>query len=146
MEITWYTKCIMSQGKPYTDKQKETIIESLRESLELGFSRAKSCKMVGLDDTTLCKWVKADESLSMKLQDWENAINRIAMSNIRQQIITEVDEEDKKKEMTKWWAERKMKDDFSTRTEQTGKDGEDLFDPQAKKDMDDLLDEAFTEK
>ena len=136
----------MSQGKPYTDKQKETIIESLRESLELGFSRAKSCRMLGLDDTTLSKWVKADESLSMKLQNWENAINRIAMSNIRQQITIETDEDDKRKETTKWWAERKMKDDFSTRTEQTGKDGKDLFDPEEKEKMDKLIEQAFTEE
>lgn len=135
----------MAQGKAFTPKQRETIIESLGKNLELGFSRAKSCKMVGLDDTTLSKWVKADEALSMKLQNWENAINRIAMSNIRQQINSEVDEKDNRKEMTKWWAERKMKDDFSTRTEQTGKDGESLFDPEQKKKMDSLLDEAFTE-
>ena len=117
----------MSQGKQFTPEQKDSIIESLRDSLELGFSRAKSCKMVGLDDTTLSKWVKADESLSMKLQNWENAINRIVMSNLQQQIASETDENDKKKETTKWWAERKMKQDFSLRQELTGDEGKDLL-------------------
>ena len=117
----------MAQGKEFTKEQKDSIIESLKDSLELGFSRAKSCKMVGLDDTTLSKWVKADESLSMKLQNWENAINRIVMSNLQQQIASETDENDKKKETTKWWAERKMKQDFSLRQELTGDEGKDLL-------------------
>jgi hypothetical protein len=107
----------MAQGKAFTKEQKDSIIESLRDSLELGFSRAKSCKMIGLDDTTLSKWAKEDESLSMKLQNWENAINRMVMSNLQQQIASETDKNDNKKETTKWWAERKMKNDFSLRTE-----------------------------
>ena len=135
----------MSKGKAYTPEEREDIVQSLKDSLELGFSRAKACKMIGLPDSTLSNWVVTDDVLGMKLQNWENAINRIAMSNIRQQITSEVDEKDNRKEMTKWWAERKMKDDFSTRTEQTGKDGESLFDPEQKEKMDSLLDEAFTE-
>ena len=31
-----------------------------------------------------------------------------------------------------WWAERKMKGEFSTRTEQTGADGKDLFNNEQK--------------
>ena len=107
----------MAQGKKFTKEQKDVIISSLQESLELGFSRAKSCKMVGLTESTLSRWINNDEALAMKIQSWENAINRIAMSNIRQQISAEADEADKRKEMTKWWSERKMKADFSTRVE-----------------------------
>jgi hypothetical protein len=107
----------MAQGKAFTKEQKDVIIQSLKDSLELGFSRAKSCKMIGLAEGTLSNWVKADEALGMKLQNWENAINRMAMSNLQQQIASETDENDKKKETTKWWAERKMKNDFSLRTE-----------------------------
>ena len=73
--------------------------------------------MVGLTESTLSRWINNDEALAMKIQSWENAINRIAMSNIRQQISAEADEADKRKEMTKWWSERKMKADFSTRVE-----------------------------
>lgn len=116
----------MAQGKEWTKEQRDTIIQSLKDSLELGFSRNKACKMVGLAPSTLSNWVKENPELGMKLENWENAINRIAMSNIRQQIASETDEEDKRKEMTKWWAERKMKQEFSTRVENTGADGESL--------------------
>ena len=107
----------MAQGKAWTKEQKDVIIQSLKDSLELGFSRNKACEMIGLAPSTLSNWVSEEPALGMKLQNWENAINRIAMSNIRQAIAAETDEEDKKKEITKWWAERKMKDEFSTKVE-----------------------------
>ena len=46
------------------------------------------------------------------------------MKNLKQSIESESDEKDTKKENSKWWAERKMKDEFSTRSELTAKDGE----------------------
>ena len=116
----------MAQGKAYTKEQREVIIESLRDYLELGFSRNKACELTGLDATTLSKWVQADEALSMKLQSWENAINKLALANIRDAIQKEGELEETRKETTKWWIERKMKQDFSLRTEQTGADGKDL--------------------
>ena len=108
----------MAQGKAFTTEQREVIVHSLREYLELGFSRSKSCKMIGLSDSTLSKWVVDNEALSMKLRGWENSVNKLAMSNILDAIDAESkDDKDKKKETTKWWLERRMKRDFSTRTE-----------------------------
>ena len=107
----------MAQGKAFTTEQKDVIIQTLGDSLQLGFSRAKSCKMVGLAESTLSTWAREDEALSMKLQSWENAINRVVMKNIKSAIDMEEKDNDKKAEMTKWWAERKMKADFSLRTE-----------------------------
>ena len=99
----------MAQGLEFTPEQKESIIESLQTYLELGFSRNKACSLIGLDPTTLSKWVKADESLSMKLEGWENAINKLALQNITDAIQKEGEMDDPRKETTKWWAERKMK-------------------------------------
>jgi len=120
----------MAQGKAYTEKEREEILESLRPYLEMGYSRSKACKFIGLDESTLSKWAKASESLSMKLQGWENLINSMVMSNIADAIRREGElEDDLRKENSKWWAERKMKDDFSTRQENTGADGKDLPTP-----------------
>lgn len=119
-------KVYMAQGKAYTEEQRASIIESLKPYLELGFSRNKACNLIGLDATTLSKWVQADEALSMKLEGWENAINKLALSNIRDAIAKEGELEETRKETTKWWIERKMKQDFSLRTEQTGAEGEPL--------------------
>lgn len=107
----------MSQGKAYTEEERKNILESLRPYLELGFSRSKACKFIGFDETTLSKWANADEVLSMKLEGWENAINTVAMANIRDAINKEGEMDDARKETTKWWLERRMKQDFSTKVE-----------------------------
>lgn len=105
----------MSQGKPYTPEQREMILESLKGFLELGFSRSRSCKMVGFDETTLSKWLSNDEALSMKVQGWENAMNKLALANIQSALLKEAEMDDNKKETSKWWSERRMKEDFSTK-------------------------------
>jgi hypothetical protein len=105
----------MSQGKAFTKEQKDSIIQSLREYLEIGFSRAKACKLIGLSDSTLSKWVVDDEILSMKVQGWENSINKLVYANIMSAIIKEGEmEDDLRKENTWKWADRKMKDDGMT--------------------------------
>lgn len=98
----------MAQGKAFTTEQRTSIIESLKPYLELGFSRNKACAFVGLDATTLSKWVQDDEALSMKLTGWENTITALAVSNIAMAIRKEAESEDDVKKENSWrWAERK---------------------------------------
>lgn len=121
---------IKQQGKAYTPEQREVILESLRPYLEMGFSRSKACKLIGLNETTLSKWVQADNALSIKLEGWENVLNALAISNIADAIRKEAElNDDLRKDNTKWWLERKMKTDFSTRQEHSGADGKDLPSP-----------------
>ncbi len=79
----------MAQGKPFTPKQRQTIVESLQPYLQMGFSRNKSCRFIGLDPTTLSKWVQEDEARSMKLVSWENTNTALALSNIHQALQNE---------------------------------------------------------
>lgn len=110
----------MAQGKAYTPEQRETIIQSLREYLELGFSRNKACSLIGLPPATLSNWVSEDEALGMRLEGYENAINKLVMANIMQAIQKEGEMEDDIRKENSWkWAERKMKNDgFSLKVEQ----------------------------
>lgn len=118
----------MAQGKPFTPEQRKQAVESIKPHLELGYSRNEACRMVGLDPTTLSKWCKKDETLSMKLASWENAVTTVAIANIRDAVLKESEmSDDNKKETSKWWLERRAKKDFSTRMEQTGPDGESLI-------------------
>ncbi len=120
----------MAQGKEFTTEEKETIIQSLKPYLEMGYSRNKACSFTGLAPQTLSNWVKEDESLGMKLTGWENVVNTIVMANIVDAIRAEgANQDDLKKENSKWWAERKMKEDFSLRSELSGPDGKDLPTP-----------------
>jgi len=115
----------MAQGKEWKPEERETIIQSLKEYLELGFSRNKACAFIGLAPATLSNWVKEDEALGMRLTGWENAMNKLAMANLRDAMMKEGEMDDNRKDTSKWWAERKMKDDgFSTKVEQTVTDTE----------------------
>lgn len=120
----------MAQGKEYTKEQREVIIKSLQPYLEMGFSRNKACEFIGLTPQTLSVWVKDDESLLMKLTGWENVLNTIAINNIAQAIKKESELDDDIRKENSWkWAERRMKEDFSLRTEQAGPDGKELPQP-----------------
>lgn len=119
----------MAQGKEYTAEQKDSIVKSLLPYLEMGFSRNKACELIGLTPQTLSVWVKNDEALLIKLQGAENMLNALAISNIASAMQLEAETQDTRKETSKWWLERKMKQDFSARTEQTGPDGKELPTP-----------------
>lgn len=106
----------MAQGKPYTEEEKASIIESLRPFLEAGLSRNRACESIGFDPTTLSKWVQDSEALSMKLKGWENTLNILAMSNIASALNKEAEMDDARKETSKWYLERRMKD-FSPKQE-----------------------------
>ena len=95
----------MAQGKAYAQ---DKILESLRPYLELGFSRSKACKLIGLDETTLSKGAKSSEEVSMKLTGWENTMNALAMANIQMAIKKESEsEEDVRKENSWKWLQTK---------------------------------------
>lgn len=120
----------MSQGKEWTEGERETIIQSLQPYLEVGMSRNKACDAIGLTPSTLSNWVKADDALGMKLSGMENTLNKLAMQNIADALAVEGKEEKgSRKETSKWYLERRMKNEFSTRTENTGADGKDLPTP-----------------
>lgn len=116
----------MSQGRKWTKDERESIIQSLKPFLEAGFSRNRACEQIGLPAQTLSNWVINDEALGIKLKGFENTLNMLALSNIADAISKESDSDDTRKETSKWYAERRMKQEFSTRTEATGAEGKDL--------------------
>lgn len=107
----------MAQGKAFTPEQRQEIIQSLKDFLEMGFSRNKACEMVGLPPQTLSNWVVNDEALGMKLQGWENTVNRLAVNNIKTAIIAEANNPDDIVKNNSWkWVERRIKE-FSPKQE-----------------------------
>lgn len=113
----------MAQGKPFTPEQRASIIESIRPFLEMGLSRNKACDAIGIDPTTVSKWVQEDEALSMKLKGYENTMNMLALANVNDALLKESEMDDARKDTSKWFLERRMKNEFSPRIENTGADG-----------------------
>lgn len=109
----------MAQGREWTTEERETIIQSLKPYLEMGFSRNKACNLIGLPPQTLSNWIVNDDALGIKIQSWENAVNAMVMQNIVQAIKKESELDDDLRKENSWkWAERRMKEDFSLKTEQ----------------------------
>lgn len=79
----------MAQGKEWKTEERETIIQSLRPFLEMGYSRNKACAFVGLTPSTLSNWVKDDDALGMRLVGWENTNSALALANIKKAIENE---------------------------------------------------------
>jgi hypothetical protein len=111
-EIT--TKRVTQQGEGYSKEDREIIVNSLEPYLKANFSRNKACRIIGLVPQTLSLWLKADNALLMKVNSWENSVSLKAINNIREKI----EGEEPDIETSKWWAERRLKKEFSTRIEQ----------------------------
>ena len=79
----------MAQGIGFTPEQREEIMQTLLPHLEMGFSRNKACAFIGLNPTTLSKWVQDDEALSMKLTSAENKMSILALANVYQAMQNE---------------------------------------------------------
>lgn len=97
----------MAQGKAFTPEERQSIIESLQPFLEMGYSRNKACSFIGLDPTTLSKWVQDSEALSMKLVAWENANIALALANVHKALRVEAESEDARVDNSWKYLERK---------------------------------------
>lgn len=108
----------MAQGKEYTKQERLELIEAIKPYLQLGYSLRKACEYAGLPYTTIYEWVKDNETLRTEIVAWQGMVNTQARQNIVEHIMG-----NKKKgiepslETSKWWAERREKDDFSVRQE-----------------------------
>jgi transposase-like protein len=114
----------MSQGKAFTPEERETIIQSLRPYLEMGFSRNKACRFIGLPPQTLSNWVVEDESLGMKLTSWENVNTALALAVIHQTIQNEklkADEGDTRAENS-WKLISKLEEGYKDKLDVTSND------------------------
>jgi hypothetical protein len=99
----------MSQGKRW---DKEKVLEVLRPFFELDYSVNKACDFAGIPSPTVHTWILDDEELRLKIQAWRGS----GACAARKVILTEIKKGNR--EDSKWWLERREKNDFSTKTEQ----------------------------
>lgn len=99
----------MAQGVGW---DKEKIIELMKPKLKLGYSITKACKVIGFPQSTFATWLQNDRELRLKVFSWKNNISDKARKNLKEKILSGSEEE------SRWWLERKEKDEFSTRTEE----------------------------
>jgi hypothetical protein len=112
----------MSQGKAFTPDERESIIQSLKPYLEMGYSRNKACTFIGLPPQTLSNWVKDDEALGIKLVSWENVNTALALATIHQAIQNEklqADEQGSTRVENSWKLISKLEDGYKDKLDVT---------------------------
>lgn len=87
----------------------------------------QACRYARIDRTTYYNWCDADEGFLNKME----AAQDFATINAKRVIAEAIAAGDVS--AAKWWAERKAKDEFATRSEHTGADGAELFEREATK-------------
>ncbi len=104
----------MAQGKAW---DQDKVAEVLAPFLKLGYSVTKACKISGIRHQTVSEWLKNDEELRLKFESWQ------AMPDVkaRQNVVAGL--EQGSVDLSKFWLERREKEDFSLRQETTGADG-----------------------
>jgi hypothetical protein len=92
-------------------------LDKLEEYFAKGLTDEQACIMVDIDPKTLYNYCDKNPEFSSKKEYLKKQVNITAKLN----IVDAIQEGSIKESM--WWAERKMKDEFATRTETTGPGG-----------------------
>lgn len=104
-------------GRP-TIMTPETI-SKLEEVFSIGGTDNEACFYAGIGKTTLYNYQQENPEFVER----KEALKERPILKARQTIIKGLDDADN----AKWFLERKVKNEFSSRQEMTGKDGKDLI-------------------
>lgn len=97
---------------------RDEVLELLKPYFLLGMSITRACETSNVcDDQTILNWIREDESISRKIKAWQNYLP----SKAEEVIATRIHKGDVK--TSKWYVERKLRNEYSRRTEITGPDG-----------------------
>ena len=99
---------------------RDEVIELLRPYFQLGMNVNKACASAGIPQSTVATWINNDEMLRLKIAVWQREVNNEAYRVWREKI------QGGDYMATRDWLERREKDEFSLRSEVTGKDVKDI--------------------
>lgn len=108
-------------GRP-TIMTEETIAK-LEQAFLIGASDREACLVANINPATLYRYCEENPEFSERKEILKDTPKYTARTN----IINALNDGDK--DTSKWYAERKIKEEFAQRTETTGKDGKDIIIP-----------------
>lgn len=111
-----------TQTEPEKKEGRPTIItDEVVAKLELAFKEganiSEACLVSGISRNAYYDRINVDQKFSNKMSIAQDYVTVVAQKNISSRIVRG------DPEASKWWLERKKKQEFSTRNELTGKDG-----------------------
>ncbi len=100
------------------------LLEKLERAFSNSFTDEEACLYVGIDTQTLYNYCKKNPDFSSK----KEALKKKPNLKAKMVLLKGLNSNDINISLptAKYWADRKMKDEFSLRTENTGRDGKDL--------------------
>lgn len=101
----------------------EEVIVKLEEAFMKGLTDKEACLYSEIAPSTLYKYCQENPYFAERKEILKDNVRMQAKLNVAG-AINEGD-----KPLSQWYLERKAKDEFSTRSELTGPDGKDLFQP-----------------
>ncbi len=105
-------------GRP--TKMTPDTLQKLKEGFLMGLSDSLACLHADIAPASLYLYCNENKEFSEKKEQWKKNLGYKAVKVLNQAV----DEGDVS--TAKFVAERRLKDEWSSRTEQTGKDGKDL--------------------
>ena len=99
----------------------EITIKKLEEAFAIGCSDVEACLMANISTVTLYAYQKNNPEFINR----KETLKEKPFLKARKTIVDDLDDVN----TAKWYAERKKKEEFSSRSELTGKDGTDLVKP-----------------
>lgn len=86
----------------------EFYMKSIRPYLQYGLSLRAACEAAEIPYTTVLDYQKQDESVRYRINQWSNVLSMLSRKNLANDI------KNGSISSSKWWLERKNRDEFST--------------------------------
>lgn len=116
----------MPAGRPR--KIDESIVNKLIEAFAIACTDEEACFYAGISKPTLYEYCQANPEFANRKEALKKKPVLLAKKNIMEAMDAEYNADSKSRlETSRWYLERKAKDEFSTRQETTGANGESLI-------------------
>lgn len=111
-------KDCLKGGRP--TKMTADVVAKLETAFSMGCSDVEACLFADIERTTLYRYQQANPSFSNRKEMLKKKLIMKARAVIAKAL------NDDNEDIARWFLERRCKDEFSTRQEITGEDGEPL--------------------
>lgn len=115
-------------------------LQKLEDAFSIGASDREACLIANISSQTLYNFQTENPDYIERKEKLKDMPKYLARANIVEAIKA------KNLSVSQWYAERKGKDEFSQRTEQTGKDGKDLIPEQPSERIQELANKLNDEQ
>jgi hypothetical protein len=123
----------------FDGREHEDVIAQCKEIWAIGGSDAEAALFAKISASSLSRYMDANKDI----KDLRNALQQNPVLKARRTIEAKLSDV----ETAKWYLERKRKEEFASRSEVTGKDGERLIpDAQSKERADQAINEFLNGK